>query len=281
MHPFQSNSHTHSTWCDGRNSIPEMINAACDLGFVSLGMSGHANQGFDGTFSMSREDQKGYFAEMHALRQTDLPLRLWSGLEVDALSYDEEWPHFACADYILGSTHYLAESWAADGQPVAVDGAADRLKAYVEDVYHGDGVAAARCYFDLEAEFVAKRKPDIIGHFDLIRKHAQKIGLFHEDDPAYRKIALNALERCFPSGSILELNTGGMARGYLLTPYPTLELLCAWREMGGKVTVASDCHDCRLLTYAFEDAHRLLKQAGYKSTVQLGRKDELWEDVEL
>lgn len=281
MHPFQSNSHTHSTWCDGKYSIGDMIQTAAALGFVSLGMSGHASQGFDGTFSMSRESQRSYFDEIHSLQKTQLPLRLWGGLEVDAISHDDEWPFFAEADYILGSTHYLTESWRRDGQPVAVDGAADRLGAYIQDVYHGDGVAAARDYFDIEASFVEKRRPDIIGHFDLIRKHAQRLGLFQEEDPAYRKIALNALERCFPAGSILELNTGGMARGYLPTPYPTLELLCAWREMGGKVTVASDCHDKNLLTYGFEDAYRLLKQAGYKSVVQLGRKAELWEDVEL
>lgn len=276
---FLSCSHTHSTWCDGKNSIQEMIRTACELGFVSLGFSGHAAQGFDFPYSMSYENQRGYFDELRALQKEPLPLRLWAGLEVDAFAGEKEHEMSKEADYIIGSTHYM---WAErGGDSVAVDGDPAKLKAHVDSVYHGDGLAAAKRYYEVMAEFLVRQKPDVIGHFDLVRKHAGKLGLFDESDPAYRKIALDALERSFASGAVLEVNTGGMARGYLPTPYPTLELLCAWREMGGRVTITSDCHNCQLLTYAYDTAESLIKKAGFKSVMQLGTQNTLWEEIPL
>ena len=38
---IRSNVHTHTTFCDGKNSVEEMARAAIDLGFVSLGYSIH------------------------------------------------------------------------------------------------------------------------------------------------------------------------------------------------------------------------------------------------
>lgn len=72
-----------------------------------------------------------------------------------------------------------------------------------------------------------------------------------------------------------------MARGYLTTPYPTLELLCAWRELGGRITLTSDCHDRRYLAHAFPQAAALAQQAGFRTALRLGTGTELWEEAEL
>ena len=276
---FLSSAHTHSTWCDGKNPIQDMLRAACELGFVSLGFSGHAAQGYDFDYSMSLENQRGYFNELHTLQKTELPLRLWAGLEVDALAGKEELNLSREADYRIGSAHYL--HILPDRRAVAVDGDPDLLKSHIDQAFHGDGLAAASHYFDLLSDFILREKPDIIGHFDLIRKYAKPLALFDETDPAYRKLALAALEKCAFSGSMLEVNTGGMARGYLPTPYPTLELLQAWREMGGRVTITSDCHDRCCLNHAFDIAENLIKEAGFRSVMQLGTGDALWEEIAL
>ena len=34
------NSHTHSTWCDGKNTVQEMVDAAYALGFRGWGFQG-------------------------------------------------------------------------------------------------------------------------------------------------------------------------------------------------------------------------------------------------
>lgn len=279
---FPSNAHTHSRWCDGADAIPAMVEAARTFGFVSLGFLGHARQGFDPDYSMSADAQAGYFAELRTLQGAPEPgfPRLWAGLEVDALAHEDlRRADYAEADYVVGSAHYLCESW--EGMPVAVDGDPALLRRYVDEVYHGDGLAMARDYFAIEAEALLRDRPQIIGHFDLLRKYAASLSLFDESDPAYRRLALSALERAFPCGGVLEINTGGMARGYLPTPYPTPELLCAWRELGGQITLTSDCHDRRYLAHAFPEAAALARQAGFRTVLRLGTGTELWEEEPL
>lgn len=277
---FVSNAHTHSRWCDGLDAIPDMVEAARALGFVSLGFSSHARQGFDPAYSMAPDAQAGYFAELRALQgEPGLP-RLWAGLELDALAHpDCRREAFACADYVIGSAHYLCESYS--GVPVAVDGDPVLLRRYVDEVYHGDGLAMARDYFAIEVKALLRDRPQIIGHFDLLRKYAARLSLFDEADPAYRRLALSALEQAFPCGGVLEINTGGMARGYLTTPYPTLELLCAWHELGGQITLTSDCHDRRYLAHAFPQAAALARQAGFRTALRLGVGNALWEETAL
>ena len=145
---FPSNAHTHSRWCDGADAIPAMVEAARALGFVSLGFSGHAWQGFDPDYSMAPDVQAGYFAELRALQAAPEPgfPRLWAGLELDALAHPD-CRRAACAeaDYLIGSAHYLCESYS--GTSVAVDGDPVLLRRYVDEVYHGDGLAMACDYF--------------------------------------------------------------------------------------------------------------------------------------
>ena len=74
---FLSNAHTHSTFCDGKNPPEEMIRAAEKLGFVSLGFSGHASQGFDLEYSMTAETQRAYFETVRALGSA-AKLRVWT-----------------------------------------------------------------------------------------------------------------------------------------------------------------------------------------------------------
>lgn len=71
----------------------------------------------------------------------------------------------------------------------------------------------ARDFFAIEVNALLRDRPQIIGHFDLLRKYAARLSLFDEADPAYRRLALSALEQAFPCGGVLEINTGGMARG--------------------------------------------------------------------
>lgn len=39
---MRQNLHTHTTFCDGKNTAEEMILAALELGMDSLGFSGHS-----------------------------------------------------------------------------------------------------------------------------------------------------------------------------------------------------------------------------------------------
>ena len=159
---FLSNCHTHSRWCDGADDISALLEQAQALGFVSLGLSGHACQGFDPDYSMAPKAQRGYLSELRAMQRAARPgqPRLWAGLELDALADDRlRRAAYAKADYIIGSAHYLC----GGGEPVAVDGDPARLKRHVDAAFAGDGLEMARAYFALETEALLRDRPQVIG----------------------------------------------------------------------------------------------------------------------
>lgn len=285
---FLSNAHTHTRYCDGQSTPEEMVAEAARLGFVSLGFSGHGNQGFDPAYSMADGRQEAYLAELRALqgkqRDRGAAPRLWVGLEQDGMTpSSQKVQNRQQFDYIIASTHYLCRNF--EGKPIAVDGDPEALARYLETCLDGDIWAMVAAYYDRHASMLLEDRPDIIGHFDVVRKRAGAPGvlyaLFEETHPTYRRLALEALERSAPCGGVLEVNTGGMARGYVSEPYPSLELLGAWRELGGAITLTSDCHWAGQLTYGFEAALSKLRAVGYRSLYRLGAGDALWEEIPL
>ncbi len=281
---FLSNAHTHSTYCDGRNTPQEMLDQAKKLGFVSLGFSGHGYQGFDEAHSMSPEIQQEYIKCIRSLSDASSgdksAPRVWLGIEEDSLTPSaQRQQNRRDLDYVIVSTHYFTNDYG--GQLLCVDAFPELLHRYVRETLDGDYLAMVRQYYDIHVNALLSARTDIIGHFDLIRIYAASHNLFDENCLEYRRIALDALERAFPCGGILEINTGAMARGYLDTPYPTRELLGAWHEMGGKITITSDCHFADKLDHAFSEATKLAKECGFTTAFRLGTGDDLFEEVRL
>lgn len=278
---FLSNAHTHTTYCDGQSTAREQLDAARKLGFVSLGFSGHAMQGFDWQYCMSAEGQQAYLNEICRLRDeaAQSGIRVYAGLEQDALTPDvEKAKNRSAFDYIIGSAHYFPEP--LGDQWVAVDGSPELLKRYIDLHFDGDAIAMAQAYFSIHAAAVERDRPDFIGHFDLVRKSAARIGL-DTSDGAYRRAALDALARARKGCRVLEVNTGNIARGYDTAPYPADFLLDAWRELEGELTLTSDCHNAAMMDCAFAPTLAMLRAKGWKRLLRLGVGEALWDAVEI
>ena len=65
-----------------------------------------------------------------------------------------------------------------------------------------------------------------------------------------------------------------MARGYVNEPYPSWDILRAWRDLGGGVILGSDCHDARLMDFAFDDVLARLRAEGFGGVWELGGAGE-------
>ena len=178
----------------------------------------------------------------------------------------------AALDYIIGSVHYLRDE--ATGRYYAVDGAPEALDACVAQMFGGDALAMARAYYALVAENVRKYRPEIIGHFDLVKKNNCGGHLFDEADPVYRTAALEALDACAATGAVFEVNTGGMFRGYCGEPYPSRFLLEALRKSGARVTVNADAHCTEAVRFRFDETLALLERADVVLH-GIGRADEM------
>ena len=272
-----SSAHVHSTFCDGKNTVLDMARAAYEKGFVSLGFSSHAPQTFDPRCCIAPERETEYKKEVLRIKEEYADrMAIYLGTERDMLSCAEMVDY----EYYIASVHYFNTP---DEGFFPIDGPAEKMKNYVEKYCDGDGLKMAKQYFSLVRDYVLEIKPEIIGHYDLVRYNNSRLHMYDEDSSEYRTAALDALRDMRETGALLEVNTGGIARGYMSDPYPSVFILKEWKNWGGEVIINSDCHDARFLDAAYGQAEELLLSLGYDHVTRLSRnpKKGMWEQVGL
>ncbi len=257
-----SNPHTHTVFCDGKNTPEEMLAAAEKLGFVSLGFSGHAPQPKDVADGFGIQNEDEYIAAIRALAAKSEKVRVHQGIELDLFGFCSRKEY----DYILGAVHYII----GGGECHPIDHSAEQSRRCADVLFGGDTVRMGKAYFENVCRVIEKTKPHIVAHFDVVSKFIHRGVEIDQDNPVYRNAALDALKLAAEHDVLLEVNTGGMARGYRYSPYPADFILKAWKQMGGRVILGSDCHNADLLNYGFDIALEHIKAAGFKSIVRLG-----------
>ena len=259
MTVYQCSVHTHADLCDGKGTIAEMAAAAFEQGVRHFGVSCHSHTPIPiDEGCVLPVDMGAYRAAILAERERyEGRMEVLMGLEWDSQS-DVSPEGF---DYWIASAHYQK---AANGKCYCADWGEDHFHRCREEVCGGDGLAVTEGYFR-EVASIAALKPTILGHFDLITKHNGPGLLFDESHPRYIKAALEALHTADPKETLLEINTGGMARGYRTAPYPALFLLKEWRAMGGRIIVTSDAHSPQTVLFGYGEAVSLAKAAGFET----------------
>ncbi len=274
MTRVRSSPHNHTRYVDGKNTVPEMARAAFERGFVSFGFSEHGRQSFDRECGMSLLREDAYRREVARIKEEYAGrMRVWLGVERDAGALSDRTQY----DYVIGAQHYLP----AQGGPIAVDSSKENLIRLIDDSYGGDPYRMTADYFRRYADYIESYRPDIIAHFDLVKKLNGSGAFFDENDPGYIGSALEALERMAASGALLEVNTGAIARGWRNDPYPDPRLLRRWRELGGRAIISGDCHDAAYIDCAFDHCEQALLDAGFREAWRLGTGDDRFEPVPL
>lgn len=251
------NLHTHSTFCDGKDTPEEMILAAIDKGFGSIGFSGHSYMSFSKYMTHPRGITEQYKREVRRLAEKYKGvIDVYCGIEFEMLS-DDTLEGF---DYLIGSVHYFL----IDGVYVGFDRSADVVRSVIDGYFGGDGMKYAKAYYESLARLPEYGRFDILGHFDLITKHADSVCFFDQESAEYRRAAFGAIDALAGKIPFFEVNTGAIARGYRKTPYPTADILKELKAHGFGAVVSSDCHDARMLDCGFADACELLADCGFK-----------------
>ena len=254
-----SDLHIHTKFSDGAHTIEEMVQSAIERNMVSIGISDHSYTDFDLRYCIKQEALSDYHAEIRRLREKYAgQIEVYAGLEYDGYTKLENRQLY---DYLIGDCHYVKTS---DGYH-SVDHAKDEQWAGIETYFGGDAIAYSRAYFETYVACTAANRPDILGHFDL----SAKFGFVDEGNPAYRKMATEALLASLEVTPVVELNTGAISRKVRTTPYPAAFLLPELRTHGGKVILSSDAHRAENIAFWFDEAVELLKANGFSSIVQL------------
>ena len=239
-----------------------MVNHAISIGMKSIGFSSHSFTDFDGTFCMKEDDLPKYCAEINAAKEKYKDqIQIYLGTEKDLYAGDLD----ADFDYKIGSMHYAYKN----GLYLSVDHCE---KVFLEDTqkhFGGSFIEYSKCYYSQFAELLTKDKYDVVGHFDYMSKFNTGGKYFDESDPEYQKAALEVMAVAKEVCPIVEMNTGGVSRGYRKTPYLRRFILDYIRENNMKIVLTSDSHTYQNLCFGFDQCVEILKDAGFKSVVAL------------
>ena len=244
--------HNHTTFCDGKNTPREMVEYAIDNGARAIGFSAHGYTPFDTRYCLN--DESGYINEINDLkREFKDKIEIVLGIEEDSLFPVNR----SLYNYVIGSSHYLY----INGEYLPIDHSPKLFEKCLQ-VFNNDECKLAESYYSSFCSYIKSRKPDIVGHFDLITKFDEERRLFL-DNQNYHKIAEKYMLSVASDDVLFEVNVGAILRGYRKTPYPYENLLHIIKKSNGKIILSLDCHNKDFLSYDLSNTKNYLKNIGF------------------
>ncbi len=258
------NLHTHTVFCDGRNTPEEMVERALECGFTSLGFSSHANTRFADTCELGDKVWDYIRAIERVKGEYEGKIKIYLGLELDRYS-EGHIPDYKF-DYTIASTHYAVYK----GEKICYDISVEHSRDIINRLLLGDGMMYARLYYETLADMPNHIGGDFVGHFDILTKYEEKApDLFDTGSPVYRKMALGALHALRERYDFFEINTGTIGRGYKSVPYPAPFILDEMKRLGCKMLISTDCHNKAHLATGFDLSVELLRAHGFTELYDL------------
>lgn len=253
------NLHTHTIFCDGKNSCREIVEQAVKLGFNSIGFSGHGYTSFDSNYCMSKENTLKYIQEVKSLKEEYKGIiNVYLGVEFDLMSEGSLLPY----DYVIGSVHYAKNN---NGKYFSLDiKNTELLMKTVDEEFSGNPMALAKCYYNQLASLPdVLSRVDVVGHFDLITKANDEKRIIDTTCGEYKSYVKDAIRKLVKKVGVFEINTGAIARGIKKEPYPERWILEEIHKEGGRIILSSDCHLKENLDFYFKESIQYAKDCGF------------------
>ena len=265
MYIQKANFHTHSTFCDGKNSAEEMILCAIEKGFDTLGFSSHCihplnpefYQPVDNIWHIKSDNIKNYTKEISRLKEKYADkIKIYLGFEADffeskkygnAIPIMSNYSEFS-PDYLIGAVHFINTIngfFSVDHKPEIVK--ENLIRFYTKKDGTIDGKKVVCDYFSTEREMLAN--------------------FFNEEESWYKAEIKATAKAIAKAGVIAEINTGAIARGNMDDTYPSQPFLELMHEYKVPVCINSDAHTTNNLDAAFERAIEKAKKAGYTELI--------------
>jgi histidinol-phosphatase (PHP family) len=269
------NFHTHSDFDDGRVALEEYIKEALKQDVAILGFSSHNPLPFSVDWVLKKEDYEKYCKTVRDLSEKYKDkIRILLGLEMDFLSnlgsYYREGIDLSALDFLIGSIHFV--NFFGDNKGWAIDESEEEFEKGLAEIYSGNIKKVVEDYYKLIRNMLKLENPDIVAHLDLIKMNNKDGKYFSEEEKWYRTAVLDTLKAVAKSSSILEVNTGGIARGKTDSLYPSNWILEEAYNMRIPITLSSDAHRPEQITAKFKEAAVLLNSIGYKEVYILHKK---------
>ena len=249
----KTNFHTHTVWCDGKDTAEAVVQSAIEKGFDAIGFSSHMSFPASQDWELSAADAPAYVCEIERLREKYASrIKVYCGGEADYIRgiTTPEHSRYAAMNlrYLIGSLHMVI---APDGGRVWVDSSPKLLAECIERHFGGDAKAFISAYFEQQREMLGFDF-EILGHPDLVRKFNVKHPYFDENAGWYLNELEKTADAIAASGKIVEVNTGAISRGWLDDAYPSPVFRAMLRERGVKFILSSDSHSAETIDCAFD-----------------------------
>lgn len=189
------------------------------------------------------------------------------GIDLEHIEYAQQIK--ATTDMCIGSVHYV------HGIPIDFD---QKLWINARNVSGGTTRQLYKDYFDLQYKVISLR-PDVIGHFDLIRlfevdeidsttgKMLSQVNL-EQDWPDVWKLIQRNIKFVVSYGGLFELNSSAIRKGWS-TPYPREDIARAIIELGGKFCLSDDSHAYSQIGLNYHLVWEYVKKLGLRSIYHL------------
>ena len=279
-----------SEFCDhADDTLRDLLDAAVACGYHTFGISEHAPRR-GAQYLYDKERELGWTVEKleadFARYQSLLPalveeyagrLTILRGFEAEVVPDDyaslmrgyrqsrleDGRPAF---DYMVGSTHFVHDI-SIDGPPALFEqavAACGGLEALIVE------------YYAQVARMIDALRPDVVGHFDLVKlnvlRHGARLGYDPAllQSPAVLQAAQTAMTAARECDCILDLNTAGWRKG-LGEPYPGPAFVYDAHRMGIPICFGDDSHRVGEVGAGIAEARRYLLDLGVPTITSLQR----------
>lgn len=263
-------------------SLREILEAACEAGYHVFGVAEHMPR-VDAKFLYPKEIEWGWTPqtlehtfERYAQTVRQLAeefadrLTVLRGFEIEVVPQDryvalvqhyrQKYPF----DYIVGSVHYLHDA--------SIDGYSEQSFLEMMEQVGGMEEVAVQ-YYHKVAEMAQAVRPEVIGHLDLVRLKATRLGVSEQvSTPRVRRAVETALEAIRAVDARVEVNTSALRKG-LDQPYPADWIVQMGAQMGVKFCIGDDSHRPAQVGFGLDAAREHLLRNGVAEVHYLTREN--------
>jgi histidinol-phosphatase (PHP family) len=243
--------HMHTPLCRHASGEPaEYAARAVAVGLEEIGFSDHSpmrRDDFD-NWRMRFDQLDEYVESVRRVQKDSAGLVVKLALEVDFLPGHEEWIRELAGrhpwDYLIGSVHYVSDSWAVDNpETIGKWKGRDPLEVWT-------------AYFDRLTQAADSGLFEIMAHADLPKKF--KIYPKEDCTPLFKRF----LETAQRKNVAIELNTAGLRKD-CREIYPSRAFLQLAAQHKIPITFGSDAHAPSEVGSAFAEAVAQAREVGY------------------
>ena len=267
-------------FCDhGRAPLRKMLERAIEEGFTIYGVTEHAprvkekclfpkeraagwsvetlRQIFDDYCSTLTELAQEFSADLEVLRGFEAEMVPVDSFKEVMLSLKEKHQ----MDYLVASVHWVHEELILSSDINPFNRAMEICGSYE---------AMACQYFESVALMTTELRPEVVGHFDVIRRHGDKFGSLEE--PSIKKTIMETLELVKEHNAIIDVNLAAYRRGFD-TPFPLPWIVKEAHRMGIGLCFGDDSHSLKQVGQNMDRARQYLLDQGVRAIRVLRRRN--------